>query len=151
MTIVIDTEAGKHIEITLEKTGDETGLLTVQSWTSNQDHRREDPSRDDTLKIHDIHFDQTRRLVCKGDMLGSTPSITCTLTPAAQDQKPFVRVLLAETFASLADGQKDYFMGKSEFDELKQFLIESKFPLPIPSVIKNEKRGADNVGGWGKA
>ncbi|HYP57733.1 MAG TPA: hypothetical protein VEQ35_05545 [Beijerinckia sp.] len=141
LTIVLDTTVGKHFEITIEKTGDESALLRVQAWGSNQDHRREDPAKDDVIKLTEIHFDQVRRLLCKADMRGSFPSITCTLNDAAQGKQPYVRIVLADTFAGLADGLTDYAMEKADYDELKQFIINAKFPDLIPTVIKNERRG----------
>ena len=126
LTILADSTDGKHFEITLEKTEADTAMLRLEIWASNLDHRRDDPSRDDVLRMYDIRFDQTRRLVCKAKMNGSYPSITFTLSPATEDRKAYVRTVVADSFASLADGTKDYTLEKSDFEALRQFLLDAR-------------------------
>ncbi len=139
LTILANSFDGKHFEITLEKTEGDTATLRLEIWSSSLDHRRDDPSRDDILRMYDIRFDQTRRLTCKAKMNGSYPTITFMLNPATEDQKPFVRTVVADSFASLADGTKEYPMEKTDYEALRQFLLDAEFPMIEASVIKNEK------------
>ena len=139
LMIVTDSIDGKHFEITIEKNEDNTASIQLKTWSSSLDHRRDDPSKDDVLKLYDICFDQSRRLICKADMQGSSPTITCMLNGPMPEAKPYVRTVVADTFASLADGTTDYAMEKADYDELKQFLIAAGLPKIQPSVIRNEK------------
>ena len=59
LTILADSVDGKHFEITLEKTEADTAMLRLEIWLSNLDHRRDDPSKDDVLRMYDIRFDRT--------------------------------------------------------------------------------------------
>ncbi len=139
LTILADSIDGKHFEINLEKTESDTAMLRLEIWLSNLDHRRDPPSKDDVLRLYDIRFDQTRRLVCKAKMNGSYPTITFNLHPATEDKKPYVRTVVADSFASLADGTKDFTLETKDYDALKQFLLDAQFPQIEASVIRNEK------------
>lgn len=139
LTILADSFDGKHFEITLEKTEADTAMLRLEIWLSSLDHRRDPPSTDDVLRMYDIRFDQSRRLVCKAKMNGSYPTITFMMNPATEDRKAFVRTVIADSFANLADGSKEYPMEKADYEALKQFLLDAKFPLIEASVIRNEK------------
>ena len=139
LTILTDSADGKHFEITLEKTEADTATLRLEIWSSSLDYRRDDPSKDDVLRMYDIRFDQTRRLVCKAKMNGSYPTITFMFNPATEDKKPFVRTVVADSFANLTDGTRDYSMENADYDALKQFLLDAEFPMIEASVIRKEK------------
>ncbi|ACB94121.1 hypothetical protein [Beijerinckia indica] len=139
LTILADSTDGKHFEITLEKSEGDNAVLRLEIWGSNLDHRRDEPSRDDFLKLYEIRFDRVQRLICKAKMNGSYPTITVMFSPAKEDQKATLRTVVANTFASLGDGTYDYPMETTDYEALKQFLIEADFPLIEASVIKNEK------------
>ena len=139
LTILADSCDGKHFEITLEKTEADTAMLRLEIWLSSLDHRRDPPSTDDVLRMYDIRFDQSRRLVCKAKMNGSYPTITFTLSPATEAQKAYVRTVVVDSFANLADGTKEYEMTKADYEALRQFLLDAQFPMIEASVIKNEK------------
>jgi hypothetical protein len=139
LTILADSFDGKHFEINLEKTEGDTAMLRLEIWLSNLDHRRDPPSTDDVLRLYDIRFDRTRRVVCKAKMNGSYPTITFMLHPATEDHKAFVQTVVADTFASVADGTKEYPMEKTDYEALKQFLLDAEFPKIEASVIRNEK------------
>ena len=139
LTILADSFDGKHFEITLEKTKTDTAMLRLEIWLSSLDHRRDPPSTDDVLRMYDIRFDQSRRLVCKAKMNGSYPTITFMLNAPTEDRKAFVQTVVADSFANLADGSKEYTMEKTDFEALRQFLLDAQFPMIEASVIKNEK------------
>ncbi|QXX75991.1 hypothetical protein [Methylovirgula sp. HY1] len=139
LTILADSFDGKHFEITLEKTEADTAMLRLEIWLSSLDHRRDPPSTDDVLRMYDIRFDQSRRLVCKAKMNGSYPTITFMLNAPTEDRKAFVQTVVADSFANLADGSKEYTMEKTDFEALRQFLLDAQFPMIEASVIKNEK------------
>jgi hypothetical protein len=139
LTILTDSYDGKHFEFTFEKMEGDTASMRLEIWSSSLDHHRDDPSRDDILRFYDIRYDQSRRLTCKAKMNGSYPSITLTLQPAKEDKKAFVRTVVADTFASLADGTTEYEMETADYEALRQFLLDSQFPLIEASIIRNEK------------
>jgi hypothetical protein len=139
LTILADSFDGKHFEINLEKTEGDTAMLRLEIWLSSLDHHRDQPSSDDVLRMYDIRFDKTRRMVCKAKMNGSYPTITFMLHPATEDHKAFVQTVVADSFANLADGSKEYEMAKPDFEALKQFLLDAQFPDIEASVIRNEK------------
>ncbi len=139
LTILADSFDGKHFEITLEKTEADTAMLRLEIWLSSLDHRRDPSSTDDVLRMYDIRFDQSRRLVCKAKMNGSYPTITFMLNAPTEDRKAFVQTVVADSFANLADGSKEYTMEKTDFEALRQFLLDAQFPMIEASVIKNEK------------
>jgi hypothetical protein len=130
LTIVADSTAGKHFEITLEKTDEDKGQIRLETWHSNRDHRRDDATTDDLVNLYDIRCDKIRRVVLKGDLRGSSPTITCMFNDAQADGRPFVRVVIGGTFAGLGDGTNDYALEKSSYDELKQFILGAGFPRP---------------------
>ena len=92
-----------------------------------------------SVRLYDIRFDRTRRLACKAKMNGSYPTITFNLFPAIEDKKPYVRTQIADTFGNLGDGTKDFSLEKTDFDALKQFLLDAQFPEFEATVIRNEK------------
>jgi len=141
LTLLFDTFNGRHHEITLEKRDGDTAWMRVQIWNSSLDFRRDDPSKDDVINLYDIRFDKTRRLVCKGKMNGSYPTITLGFNPAVPEEgkKAYFRFNFAETFAYLADMTIDYPVENKDYDALLAFLIEQDFPNIEASVIRNEK------------
>jgi hypothetical protein len=129
MTIEADSTAGKHFEITLEKTADDKGRIRLETWHSNKDYKRDDASTDDIVALYDIRCDK-RRMVFKADLMGSTPTVTCSFVDAGPETPPLVRVVIGGTFAGLGDGTKDYTLDKSSYDELKTFVLDAGFPAP---------------------
>ena len=113
--------------------------MRLKTWSSSLDHTRDDPSKDDTVKLYDICFDQSRRLSCRAELHGSQPALTIMLNGGNAETKPYIRTVIADTFATLADGTRDYPLEKADFDALKQFLIAAGFPKFAPTVIRNEK------------
>lgn len=140
LTILADAADGRHFEVTLDK-GEEadTALLRLEVWHSNLDHRRDEASKDDVLRLYDIRFDQTRRLVCKAKMNGSYPAITFMLNPATEDAKPYIRTVVQNSFAYLTDGTRDFPLEPKDYDALKQYLLAQNYPQIEASVIRNEK------------
>jgi hypothetical protein len=140
LTIITDSTEGRHFDLQIDKTGDDTATLHLQIWSSSLDHRRDDPTKDDTIKLYNICFEPpSRRLVCKADMNGSNPTLTVMLNGPVGDAKPYVRTLIAGTFAGLADASTDYPMDKARFEEFKQFIMEAGFPPIKAAEIRNEK------------
>jgi len=130
LTIVADSTEGKHFEITLDKTGDDKGEIRLETWHSNKDYRRDPATTDDVVKLYDVRCDKSRRIIFKGDLLGSSPSITCMFNGAQAEARPFVRVVIQGSFAGLGDGTHDYPLEQASYDELKQFVLGAGFPTP---------------------
>jgi len=130
LTILADSIAGKHFEITLEKTADDKGEIRLETWHSNKDFKRDEASTDDIVMLFDIRYDKRRRMVFKADLMGSSPVVTCNFVDAGPETPPSVRVVIGGTFAGLGDGTSDYKLDKTTYDELKAFLLEAEFPLP---------------------
>lgn len=128
LTIVSDSAAGQHYELTLELTANDAGVFRLESWHSNKDYRRDEASKDVTMKVFDIRADKARRIVFKGNLLGSTPLITCMPKEAEPGTQPFVRVVIADTFAGLGDGTNDFTLSSHFYEELKQFILNAGFP-----------------------
>lgn len=139
LTILADSADGKHFEVTLEKTEPDAALLRLLIWNSNLDHRRDDASKDDVLRLYEIRFDQTRRLVSKAKMNGSYPTITFMLNPAENDKKPYIRTVVANSFAYFTDGTRDFPLEPKDYEALRQYLLDAQFPNIEASVIRNEK------------
>jgi hypothetical protein len=139
LTLLTETFNGRHHEITLEKREADTAWMRIQIWNSSLDHRRDDPSKDDVLNFYDVRYDKVRRLVSKAKMNGSYPTITVGLNPATDEKKAFIRVVIVESFAYLADATLDFPMEKDDYEALKKFLAECEFPDIEASVIRNEK------------
>jgi len=129
ITLVADSIAGKHFEITFEKTADDKGLIRLETWHSNKDHRRDEASTDDVVKLFEIRCDKRRKIVFKGDLLGSSPTITCNFVDAGPETPPSVRVVIGGSFAGLGDGSKEYMLQKSSYEELKSFVMNAGFPV----------------------
>jgi len=130
LTILADSIAGKHFEITLEKTADDKGEIRLETWHSNKDFKRDEASTDDTVVLFDIRYDKRRRMVFKADLMGSFPTITCSFVDAGAETPPYVQIVIGGTFAGLGDGTKDYKLDKSSYDELKAFILAAGFPVP---------------------
>jgi hypothetical protein len=130
MTIVADSIAGKHFEITLEKTAEDKGWIRLETWHSNKDFKRDDASTDDVVELFDIRCDKRRRIVFKVDLMGSAPLVTCNFVDAGAETPPYVRVVIGGTFAGLGDGTTDYTLKKDSYEELKAFVLGAGFPVP---------------------
>jgi hypothetical protein len=139
LTLLADTFNGRHLEITLEKRDGDTAWMRLQVWSSSLDFRRDDPSKDDVINLYDVRFDKVRRLVFKGKMNGSYPLVTIGFNPATDEKKPFIRVLVADSFGYLGDATVDYTLEKDNYAALMKFLLECEFPDIEASVIRNEK------------
>ncbi len=129
ITIVADSVAGKHFRITFEKTADDKGWIRLETWHSNRDHRRDDATTDDVVNLFDIRCDKRRKIVFKGDLLGSSPTITCSFADPGPEVPPTVRVVIGGSFAGLGDGSKEYTLEKSSYEELKSFVMNAGFPV----------------------
>jgi hypothetical protein len=130
LTILADSIAGKHFEITLEKTADDTAQIRLETWHSNKDYKRDAASTDDVVALFDIRYDKRRRMVFKADLMGSCPTVTCSFIDAGAETPPIVQVVIGGTFAGFGDGTKDYKLDKSSYDELKAFILAAGFPVP---------------------
>jgi hypothetical protein len=139
LTILTESFIGRHYEFTLERREGDTAWMRIEIWNSSLDHRRDDPSKDDVVNLYDIRFDKVRRLLFKAKMNGSYPLITIGFNPAKDEKKPFLRVVLTDTFAYMADLTLDYTVEPADYDKLLQFLLEQDFPDIEASVIRNEK------------
>jgi hypothetical protein len=131
LTLIADTTEGKHFEITLDQTSDDKGQVRVMSWHSNKDHRRDPPTRDDIIDLFDICFETKESLVCKGDMLGSNPVVTCTFNGAESETPSSVEVVIKGTFGGLADGTTRYTLPKDDYAELEEFFAEANFKTRV--------------------
>jgi len=129
-TIVADSTAGKHFEITLEKTDDDKGQIRLETWHSNKDYRRDPATTDDVVKLYDVRCDRVRRITFRGDLQGSSPSITCMFVDAQADAQPLVRVVIQGAFAGLGDGTNEYKLEKSVYEDVKKFVLNAGFPKP---------------------
>jgi len=130
LTILADSVAGKHFEITLAKTDDDKGAIRLETWHSNKDFKRDEASTDDTVMLYDIRYDKRRRMVFKADLMGSSPIVTCSFVDAGAETPPYVQVVIGGAFAGLGDGTKEYKLDKSSYDELKAFILAAGFPVP---------------------
>jgi hypothetical protein len=130
LTILADSVAGKHFEITLEKTADDKAEIRLETWHSNKDHKRDEASTDDIVTLYDIRYDKRRRMVFKADLMGSSPVVTCNFIDAGAETPPHVQVVIGGTFAGLGDGMKEYKLDKASYDELRAFILEAGFPVP---------------------
>lgn len=52
VTIKSDGADGKHYEITLGKTGSNTGNVDVKTWNDGANHAANPPDKDDTTKLY---------------------------------------------------------------------------------------------------
>lgn len=129
LTILADSIAGKHFEITLEQTAADKGEIRLETWHSNKDFKRDEATTDDIVSLFDIRCDK-RRTIFKADLMGSTPTVTCSFIDGGDETAPRVRVVIGGTFAGLGDGTTDFTLTKSSYDELKSFVLNAGFPVP---------------------
>jgi hypothetical protein len=129
VTIDPASAAGEHFELTLAKVGDDRGTIRIKLWRTDQDHRRDGPSKDDLIELYDIRASEDgSRITCKGEVVGPDPVVCCTIH-AAEPQRPArVRVSINGTLGGMGDGTTDYLIGPVEHDKIKQFVLGVGFP-----------------------
>ena len=129
VTVESASATGEHFQLTLEKAANDQGTIRIRSWRKDQDHHGEEPSKDDLVHLYEIRASEDgSRIVCKGEVFGPDPVVSCTIQDA-QPQKPaLVRFAINGTLGGLGDGTTEYMIDQVEHDRIKQFVIDAGFP-----------------------
>jgi hypothetical protein len=120
--------AGRHYEIMLQKTAPDRGMIRIKSWRKGQDPERSAPAKQDSYKLYKIRLRSASTIVCRGDVFGPHPVVTCSLEAGSPSDGPFVQVDVVGTLAGAFDGSTRYPIAPAEYVKLEQFLAEAAFP-----------------------
>lgn len=115
--------AGETYEITLEKTGNDTGHITIRSWKAGKP-AGSPPDSVDAYPLTHIHAQDGGRLVCKADVAGLPdfldPVVMCRLEPNP-GASPLVRIQVGfKTYA--------FPLSPDDFKLLASFIAAARFP-----------------------
>jgi hypothetical protein len=126
VTIKSDGADGKHFEITLDKTGNDTGKVDVKTWNDGANHGGNPPDKDDTTKLYAIKAKSDgSKIACKADVFGPDPDVTFDM---AGQQNPSVTVTIKGSLGGMGDGTNTYPIAQSEFGKITQFIAGAGFP-----------------------
>jgi hypothetical protein len=131
VTISSKTSTGAQFQITLDKTGADRGTIRIKTWAANANPASADPAKDQTIKLYDIKAAKSgEKLVCRGDVFGPDPTITCTVHPGHGQVSAMVRV--AVEGALMFNGTTDYAIGATDQQQVEAFIANAGFPeLPM--------------------
>jgi hypothetical protein len=115
VTIQSDDDSGNSYEITLMKTGADTGAIEIKKVTSlPEDHR---------FDVSDIRANsEGTQLVCKANIIFS-PKVTCSIDEGAPDS-PSVSIDV-DSFVAI---HEKYAIKLGDFKTLTQFVAGAGFP-----------------------
>ena len=128
VTIRSKAPAGEQFEIVLEKTSTDGGSIRIKSWRSDQDPERDDPTKDDLVNLYEIRSRTGSEIVCRGDVFGPDPVVTCSLRDGSPPAGPSVQVDIVGTLGAAFDGTASYPIAPGEYAKLKRFLTQAAFP-----------------------
>jgi hypothetical protein len=133
MPVTISSKAatGAQFQITLDKAGGDKGTIRVKSWPASANPATANPAKDQTIKLYDIKAAKSGdKLVCRGDVFGPDPTISCTVHAGQGQASPTVRV--AVEGALMFNGTTDYSITPAEQQQVKEFIANAGFPeLPM--------------------
>jgi hypothetical protein len=129
VTVESDSATGEHFQLTLEKAANDQGTIRIRSWRRDQDHHIEGPDKDDQVQLYEIRASEDgSRIVCKGEVFGPDPVVSCTIQDAEPQKPALVRVVINGTLGGMGDGMTEYMIGQAEHDRIKQFVLRAGFP-----------------------
>jgi len=106
------------------------GTIRIKSWRSDRDCQSEGPDKDDLVQLYEIRASEDgSRLICKGEVFGLDPVVSCTIQDAQPHTPALVRVTIDGTLGGLGDGTTEYIIGRGEHDRIKQFVMRAGFPI----------------------
>jgi hypothetical protein len=128
MGITIKSDSGgKHSEITLDKTGTDTGTVNVKTWNNGPNHAGNPPDKDEKTRLYAITAKSNgSKIVCKADVPGSDPDVAFVV---AGSQSPSVTVTIVGTTFGLGDGTNVYPITQSDLTKITQFVASAGFPI----------------------
>lgn len=130
VTIHSAAESGEQFEITLEKTAHDKGTIRNRSWSSDHDPETDDADTDQTVKLYDITAAADgNKIVCKGDVSGPDPTVTCRIFAAQGGATASVEVTIMGTFGGFFDGTKRYPIAQADCDAIRQYVLKAGFPI----------------------
>ncbi len=124
-TITSKAADGKLHEITIEKTGPDTGIVSLRSWDA-ESATTSAPSADKSYKLYRIKASADgRRIACKAKAgFFIDPAVSLTAHPAAGSRGPFVQLQIAGGVL----GSYEYDVTDAELASVAAFVTESGFP-----------------------
>jgi hypothetical protein len=129
VTIHSKSNVGEQFQITLEKTGATKGMIRNQSWTSEHNPAKDHADTDDLVKLYDIAVNSDgNTIVCKGDVSGPDPTVTCKFFSSHAGKPAAVEVAIVGTFGGFFDRTERLPIEQADFDNLKTFVANAKFP-----------------------
>jgi hypothetical protein len=129
VTIESDSAAGEHFQLTLEKAAQDRGNIRIKSWRSDQNHHSEGPNKNDVVQVYEIRASEDgSRIVCKGEVFGPDPVVSCTIQDAQPQKSALVRITISGTLGGFGDGMTEYMITQDDHDRIKQFVMRAGFP-----------------------
>jgi hypothetical protein len=130
VTINSQSSSGEYFEITLEKTSVNAAEARVKTWTAPPDPAHEQPDKDELIKLYDIFgtIDATK-IVCKGDIAGPDPTITCDLYGEQSPNPAHINIAIKGTLLAIGDRTMDYPVATEDYNAVMSFLRAAKFPI----------------------
>src|ERR1044072_5933914 len=128
MGVTIKSDSGgRHVEITLDKTGQDTGTVNVKTWNDAGDHAAGNPpDKNEKTRLYAITAKSNgSTIVCKADVPGSDPRVTFVITGSPA---PSITVTIEGTTFGLGDGTKIYPIPQADVTMVTQFVASSEFP-----------------------
>ncbi len=124
-TLTSKAADGKLHEITIAKTGPDTGTVRLRSWANSAD-TGQPPASDNAYKLYRIRAaDDGRRIACKATS-GSfiDPAVSLEAEPAGAGGGAFVQLKIAGGLL----GSYRYDVTDAELAAVTAFVIEARFP-----------------------
>ena len=125
MPVTIDSDSGAdHYQITLDKTGNDTGTIRLRSWPKGSNPAKVTPSKDDSYRLIRIKAAADGgRIVCRADVLPFYhPTVTCTVNGPTNGAQPSVEV-------AVAGHDDEYPVSQTDHDKIKAFIVAAHFPV----------------------
>jgi hypothetical protein len=127
-TIHSTTPQGGKVELTVEKTGADTGNLTAKTWTSPNPGPTDRPQKSDTAPLYAVRLSSNpTKVTCKAKVFGPDPVVTCVLNADGANSKS-VTLTIKGSLGGAADGTTTYPLADADFQAISNFLAGSGFP-----------------------
>ena len=129
VTIHSKTAQGGAVELTVEKTGADSGRLTAKTWTKANPGPTDKPAKTDDAKLYDVRLSANpTKVTCKASVFGPDPDVTCTLNPGAGSNSRSVTITIKGTLGGVGDGTTTYPLAEVDYTAIGTFLDTSGFP-----------------------
>jgi hypothetical protein len=130
-TFTTTKDDGTHLEISLNKTGDNNGTITVKEWSKDKDPKKDKTDKKEEHKLKNIKANKDgSKMTAKNDGFFNA-DVEITFNRSKPPEDPTITIKVTNTFMGEKDSTTTYTISEEDQNTILNFLKNSNFPLQI--------------------